>query len=106
MEGLMNVGSFVLGLIAWILPVINLAQHNKISSKRYAAFTVTSFSSCAAALCLQLFYMDHLVKTEDWSALLDTSHPTALVPTLLLVVTIVLNISALLVHFGKKRNKN
>lgn len=60
MEGLMNVGSLVLGLIAWILPVVNLAQHNKISSKRYAAFTVTSLSFCAAALYLQLFYTDHL----------------------------------------------
>lgn len=39
MEGLMNVGSLVLGLIAWILPAVNLVQHNKISSKRYAAFT-------------------------------------------------------------------
>jgi cytochrome c oxidase subunit 4 len=105
MEGLMNVGSLVLGLIAWILPVVNLAQHNKISSKRYAAFTVTSFSFCAATLSLQLFYTDHLVKTEDWSALLDTSHATALVATLLLVVTIVLNISALLVYFRKNRTK-
>lgn len=106
MEGLMNAGSLILGLIAWILPVINLAQHNKISSKRYAAFTVTSLSSCAIALCLQLFYTDHLVKIEDWSVLLDTSHATALVATLLLVVTIILNISALLVHFGKNRNQN
>lgn len=106
MEGLMNVGSLVLGLIAWILPAVNLAQHNKISNKRYASFTVTSLSFCAVSLCLQLFYTDHLVKTEDWSALLDTSHATALVATLLLVVTIILNISALLVYFRKNRNEN
>lgn len=104
MEGLINAGSLVLGLIAWILPAVNLAQHNKISSKRYAAFTVTSLSSCAIALCLQLFYTDHLVKIEDWSALLDTSHATALVATLLLVVTIVLNAIALLVYFGRNHD--
>lgn len=27
--GWLNLGSFMLGLIAWILPIINLAQHNK-----------------------------------------------------------------------------
>jgi cytochrome c oxidase subunit 4 len=101
--GFLNLGSLVLGLIAWIFPAVYLVQHNKISSKRYAAFTVTSLSFCAIALCLQLFYTDHLVKIEDWSALLDTSHATALVSTLLLVVTIVLNVIALFVYFGKNQ---
>ena len=106
MTGLLNLGSLILGLIAWILPAVNLVQHNKINSKRYATFTVTSLSSCAVALRLQLFYTDHLVKIEDWSALLDTSHATALVATLLLVVTIILNVSASLLHFGKNRSEN
>ena len=106
MKELMNVGSLVFGLIAWILPAVNLAQHNKISSKKYAAFTVTSLSLCAVSLCLQLFYTDHLVRTEDWSALLDTSHVTALVAALFLVVTIILNVSALLVHFEKDHKKD
>ena len=105
MEGLMNVGSLVLGLIAWILPAVNLVQHNKISSKRLAAFSVTSLSACAVSLCMQLFYTDHLVKIEDWSALLDTSNAVALVATLLLVVTILLNASALLVFFRKNQNE-
>lgn len=104
MEGLMNAGSLVLGLMAWILPAVNLARRNQISSKRYAVFTVTSFSSCAVALCLQLFYADHLVKIEDWSALLDTSHATALAAALLLVVTMILNAIALLVFLGQKHN--
>lgn len=101
--GFLNLGSLVLGLIAWIFPAVYLVQHNKISSKRYAAFTVISFSACAIALCLQLFYTDHLVKTEDWSALLDTSHAAALAATLLLVVTIILNASVLIVYFGKNQ---
>ena len=100
--GWLNVGSLVLGLIAWILPAVNLARHNKISCKRYAVFTVTSLSACAVSLRFQLFYNDHLVKIEDWSALLDTSHAVALVSALLLVVTMILNVSALFVYFRRE----
>ena len=63
---------------------------------------VTSLGACAVSLCLQLFYSDHLVKIEDWSALLDTSHAVALVSALLLVVTMILNVSAWFVSFRRE----
>ena len=101
MEGLMNLVSFILALVAWMLPLVILAQYNKINCQKYAAFTVISFIACAVSLCIQLFYTDHLVKIEDWSALMDTSHAVALVATLLLVVTAVLNTITLFVYFRK-----
>ncbi len=51
---------------------------------------------------MQIFYNDHLVKIEDWSALMDTSSAVAMVSTLLLVVTIILNAGAFVVYYGKK----
>jgi len=51
---------------------------------------------------MQIFYADHLVKIEDWSALMDTSNAVALVATLLLAVTIILNAITLVVYHGKK----
>ncbi|MEL7657284.1 MAG: hypothetical protein AAGU75_15430 [Bacillota bacterium] len=100
--GWLNLGSLVLGLIAWILPVVNLAQHNKADHRNWVVFSVASISACAISLCMQIFYTDHLVKIEDWSALMDTSHAVALVATLLLVVTIILNAITLVVYYGKK----
>lgn len=100
--GWLNLGSLVLGLIAWIFPVVNLMQRNKAPHKNWVVFSVASVSSCAISLCMQIFYTNHLVKIEDWSALMDTSHAVALVATLLLVVTIILNVITLVVYYGKK----
>ena len=99
--GWLNLGSLVLGLIAWILPVVNLVQNNKADHRNWVVFSVVSLSACATSLCMQLFYSDHLVKIEDWSALMDTSHAVALVATLLLAVTIILNVITLVVYYRK-----
>ena len=100
--GLLNVGSLLLGLIAWILPVINLAQHNKVNHRNGVVFSVVSISACAISLCMQIFYTNHLVKIEDWSALMDTSWAVASVSALLLVVTIILNAITMVAYYGKK----
>jgi hypothetical protein len=94
--GWLNLGSLVLGLIAWVLPVVNLVQRNKAEHRNRVVFSVASVSACAISLCMQIFYTDHLVKIEDWSALMDTSHAAALVATLLLIVTILLNVITLI----------
>ena len=101
--GWLNLGSLLLGLIAWILPVVNLVLHDKTDNRNWIAFSVASVSTCAISLCMQLFYTDYLVKIEDWSALMDTSHAVAWVAALLLVVTIILNAITLVVYYGKKQ---
>lgn len=97
----LNVGSLVLGLIAWILPVVNLMLHNKAGRRNWAVFSVASVSACAISLCMQIFYNDYLVKIEDWPALMDTSSAVALVATILLAGTLILNAITLVVC-GKK----
>lgn len=99
----LNVGSLVFGLIAWILPVVNLVRHDKSDNKNWVVFSVTSVSACAISLYMQFLYTNHLVNIEDWSALMDTSHAVALVSTFLLVITMILNATALVVYHGKKR---
>ncbi|MGQ9675754.1 MAG: hypothetical protein ACUVX1_08810 [Chloroflexota bacterium] len=101
-HGLLNMGSLLLGLIAWILPAISLVHHKKANHRNGVAFSVVSLSACAMSLCMQIYYTNHLVKIEDWSALMDTSSAVASVSALLLVVTIILNAIALAVYYGKK----
>lgn len=100
--GWLNLGSLVLGLMAWILPAVNLVRHNEAGRRSRAVFSVASLSACAVSLCMQIFYTDYLVKIEDWSALMDTSNAVALVATLLVAVTIILNAITLVVYHGEK----
>ena len=83
--GLLNLGSLLLGLIAWLLPVINLANNNKAEHKNWVVISISSVGTCAIALYMQILYGNHLVKIKDWSALMDTSHGVALVSAILLV---------------------
>jgi hypothetical protein len=98
----LNLGSLIFGLIAWILPVVNLARKGKAAGRNWAVLSVASVSACAVSLCMQIFYTNHLVMIEDWSALMDTSSAVALVSTVLLAVTIVLNVITLVVYYRKK----
>lgn len=98
--GWLNIASLVLGLLAWILPAIILLQGKK--HDRWIAFTMMSISACAISLCLQIFSIYHLMKIEDWSALLDLMGALAVVSAILLVVTLILNTIVLIVHRGKK----
>ncbi len=87
-----------MGLIAWILPIVYLTQGKKNDHKKWAALTVLSFSACTMALSFQIFYSYHLVKIEDWGALLDISGAVAFSAAVLTIGTILLNIVTLMVY--------
>lgn len=101
MIGLLNIGSLLLGLIAWILPVINLTRYDKNNPKNWAAFSLASMSACAISLCFQLAYNYHLVKIEDWIALMDTAGAVVSAAAVLLIVTILLNAITIFVYRDK-----
>jgi hypothetical protein len=101
MIGLFNLGSLILGLIAWILPLINLMSFEKYNHKNWAVFPIASISSCAISLCFQIYYHYHLVKSEDWTALMDTTGATVTASIVLLTVTILLNSITLVVYRRK-----
>lgn len=101
MIGLLNVASLALGLIAWILPVVNLMRHDKENNRHWAAFSIISLGACAVSLYFQIYYNYHLVKIEDWSALMDTTGAVVFASTVLLVVTILLNAITLVVYRRK-----
>lgn len=89
--GWLNLGSLVLGLIAWVLPVLIFKRGRKQENKKWVILSFTSISACAISICFQIFYTYHLVKTEDWSALMDTIGAVAFASAVLIIFTIVLN---------------
>lgn len=101
MIDLLNPGSLVLGLIAWILPVVNLKRYKQHDHKNWFAFSIISISACATSLCFQLLNNYHLVIIEDWSALLDTMGAVVYAAATLLSVTIILNVITLIVYRDK-----
>lgn len=101
MIGLLNLGSLVLGLIAWILPVVNLMRYKKHDYRSWVTLSIMSIGACAISLCFQIFYNYHLVKIADWSALMDITDNVAFVAAVLLIVTIILNAITLLVYHDR-----
>lgn len=100
--GWLNLGSLVLGLIAWVLPVINFGRYEK--QNHWITRSIMSLSACAISLSFQIFYSHHLVQIEDWSALMDTSGAVAIVSAVLLVDTITLNLITLIIYRDRAAN--
>ncbi len=94
----LNLGSLGFGLLAWILPVVNLILHGKHGTRNWVVLSIISIGASAIALCLQIFNINHLVKIEDWSALMDTTSSIAFVSAVLLAGTILLNAIVLIVQ--------
>lgn len=94
----LNVGSLVLGLIAWILPVVNIVRFKKPNKRNWIVLSMMSISACAASLVLQMFYNHHLVRIEDWGGLMDITGSAVFIGAFLFVVTILLNALTLIIY--------
>lgn len=91
---LFNLGSLILGLIAWIVPFTAAKQRLKQSG----AYMIISFSACSIALCLQLFEISYRVDIQDLVAVMDTIGTLKWISVILITITIGLNIFAHLVQ--------
>ncbi len=98
MIGWLNVGSLVLGLIAWILPVVNLKSFTKHFHNNWVALSMMSMSACAISLFFQILNSYNRVKMEDFSALMDIMGVRVFVAAVLLIGTIILNVMTLIVY--------
>lgn len=96
MISMLNVGSLVLGFIAISLPIASLSATSKQIQNYRLMISILSLSACAISISFQLFYNFHLVKIEDWSALMDITRSSVLAVLFLLVSTILLNILVLI----------
>lgn len=92
MMGLLNVGSLLFGLIAWILPVINLMRSDKSNLKKMMLFSLLSLISCLISLYMQILAKHYLLVIEDWAALLDTMYIFEIISGIVLVVSVTLNL--------------
>ena len=91
MSAFFNLGSLILGLVAWGLPFLAIGKKD-----RFSICCLGSFGCCILSLLLQLFEVKNRVNLEDWSALMDTMHAVVLAAVGMVVVMLVCNLIALL----------
>ena len=101
-SGLLNLGSLLLGLIAWIVPIISMKLSVKYGIKKRYNSIIVSFGACVTSLCLQFFEINHRVEIEDWSGIMDTIGTLKWVAIILAVITLILNTFALSVCYDKE----
>lgn len=98
MVSFLTFGSLGLGLIAWILAIINLIRYKNNRRQHWATFSILSLAACAVALYFPLVYSSHLVNIGDLSALMDTIATITSAAAILLIVTLILNGLALILY--------
>lgn len=91
-----NIGSIILGIVAWASAGIAIAK-----SKRAQTLSAVSFVACIISLFLQFLEVSNRVNLDDYAAIEDTIRAVILAATLLIVVTIILNVVALLKYKSK-----
>ena len=95
-----NVGSLLLGLVAWIIPLAQLARLRVCSG---VADYIVSSSLALLSLTLQFFEIKVRVDQGDWSALMDTVPAQCAVVVLFCSATVLLNVAA--ARFQRHRSK-
>lgn len=89
-SGFFNIGSLLLGLVAWITAACGIGTSEK---KPYLLSTI-SFSACLTALFLQVLEINHRIEINDHTAIMDTIAFVSYSSLILVLVTILLNIIA------------
>ncbi|MDU5111045.1 MAG: hypothetical protein E6248_11395 [Clostridium sp.] len=98
---LLNPVSLILGIIAWILPIINIIKYKKNNNENWATLSIVSMSACAISIYFQIIYSNYLVNIEDLSSLMDTIGTSVFMSSVLLIITIILNVATLLIYRNK-----
>ncbi len=99
--GWLNIVSILCGLIAVVIPIINLIREDKHNSKNLGVLSGISIGSCAISLCIQMFYANHLIDIGDFTAIMDIFPTVTSVSMVLVIVTIVLNIMIYMIYNKK-----
>lgn len=91
----------ILGIIAIVATLINLYMY--VAGKDYKLAMAIGLSFTALTLCSEYSLVSEWVKVEDWSALLDVVPGMEKALWFLTIVSILLNITPILLELKGKR---
>ena len=90
---MLNIGSLILGICAWVFAGLAIAAAKPTASHRN---TWTSFSLCAISLVLQFLEIHRRVVLGDYAGIGDTIRAIVIASVVLISVTVILNFVALM----------
>lgn len=96
-----SVGSIVIGLIAWAIPIWQITFVRNPENVKYV---LMSMGLATVSLILQFYDIAQEVFSYDWSALLDTINAISMVAVLFSFITIGLNAIMIKVSSTKKQD--
>ena len=88
---MLNLGSLILGICAWLFGGLAIGARDSLSSHRD---TSISFSLCAVSVLLQLFEIGRRISGGDFSAVEDTIRAVQSASAALVSVTVILGLIA------------
>ena len=88
---MLNIISLVLGISAWGVAAVAISK-----PACFHKSTVLSFALCALSLVFQLFEISRRANLGDYAAIEDTIRAVIIASIVLVIVTIILNIIALI----------
>lgn len=93
MSMVFSVGSIILGLIAIAIPFFAIRGVKfPLHSSLY------SFTACTLSLLLQFYEIKNRVELNDFSAIMDTINTLCMVATVFIIVVIIINAVAMILH--------
>ena len=101
----LNLGSIILGLLAWILPLFAIVRFRKNKDIYCIYMIYISLVSAILSLLFVITYRNHLINIQDLPSLMDTNDTFQLASVVMSVVTIVINSLALGFKFTNLRKK-
>ena len=101
MFSILNVGSFLFGIVAWAIPVILLVTNKSVKNTSIMGIFF-SLVCVIISLLMQMIYTIHLADISDWSALMDTQASVVLTASVLSIITIALN--GIVIHQATGKN--
>lgn len=100
-NGLLALFPLSLGLLAWILPIINIVRRKKKESDCFGILSSISFLLCAIAIWIPILTMDLLMRNHQSGTVQDLVWGYNFASMFLLMVTLTLNLLAY--HTYKKK---
>ena len=100
---MLNIGSLILGACAWLFAVFAIATSKAFISYRN---TSVSFSLCVISIVFQLFEVNRRVLLGDYAAIEDTIRAVLIASVALVLITIILNLIALVKAKKRQANSN
>ena len=85
-----NIGSLILGLISWGIPIVILLFKRKNQAR--TNFVWYSMSACLLAVLMQVFEIRNRISIGDLSAIMDTIQIVSRMSLIFVIVTIALKI--------------